>query len=115
MKKIFLSLGFSGRTKEEIQKEIEAAKDYIKRSYYPDEEVQFVDNYDYAGSNRVECLGEAIKKMSVCDKVYFINNWFSYKGCLIEKKVCYDYNIPNSQIIIVDSWDPNYNTIMEVE
>ena len=102
MKKIFLSLGFSGRPEEIIRKEIEGAKELIK-SYYHDEKLEFIHNYDYTGDNSVECLGEAIKKISECDKVYFINNWYDYNGCIIEKKVCEIYYIPNATISLISN------------
>ena len=92
MMKIFLSLPFSGRTKEEVIQDIENAKELISTKY-PDQDLEFIHNYDYEGVNRVECLGEAIKKMATCDKVYLINDWFSHKGCIIEKTVCELYDL----------------------
>jgi hypothetical protein len=95
--KVFLSLGFSGRPEAEVKKEIDDAINFIKM-YYPDTEFEFIHNYDYEGNNRVECLGEAIKKMSACDRVYFINKWRKHNGCLIEKNICEIYNIPHATI-----------------
>lgn len=99
MKKIFLSLGFNGRTEEDVMSDIDNAKKWIC-SNYPEEEFEFVHNYDYIGGNRIECLGEAIKKMSTCDHVYFINDWFFHKGCMVEKKVCELYKIEHDSIVI---------------
>lgn len=94
MKRIFLSLGFSGRTEEAVRSDIDKAKELIS-SKYINEEIEFVHNYEYTGANRVECLGEAIKKMSTCDIVYFINNWhLSHNGSMIEKYICGLYDIP---------------------
>lgn len=92
MKRIFLSLGFSGRSEKDVMDEIDLAKKLIL--FDCDEELEFVHNFDYVGVTRVECLGEAIKKMSTCDMVYFINNWEEHKGCIIEKQVCELYKIP---------------------
>lgn len=101
MKKIFLSLGFSGREKEDVMKDIEKAKSHISSlSQFSNEELEFIHNYDYTGNNRVECLGEAIKKMSTCDIVYFINDWLEHKGCSVEYGVCFMYNIPYKLISI---------------
>ena len=97
MKRIFLSLGFRGRSEKDIMKDIYKAEEIITLSY-PDEDIEFVHNYDYVGNNSVECLGEAIKKMSTCDEVYFINNWVDHKGCRIENKVCILYAIPYKEI-----------------
>ena len=57
-------------------------------------------NFDYVSENRVECLGEAIKQMSTCDFVVFINKWYLHNGCKIEKYVCTYYNIPNKMIVV---------------
>lgn len=102
--KIFLSLGFSGRSKEEVFMDIGLAMIKITDIHVlindNSEVLQFIHNYDYNGNTRVECLGEAIKKMSACDKVYFINDWENHKGCVIEKKVCELYNIPHESISV---------------
>ena len=105
MKKVFLSLGFKGKTEEQVNNEIEKAKKRIAAYYECGEDLEFVNvefihNYDYVGVNRVECLGEAIKKMSRCDKVYFINDWFNYNGCSIEKEICELYDISHETVIV---------------
>ena len=92
MKKIFLSLGFKERSTENIIRDIGKAIRLIT-PLYPDEELKFIHNYDYVGVNRIECIGEAIKKMSTCDKVYFINDWFNYNGCIVEMQVCELYDM----------------------
>lgn len=93
MKKVFLSLGFNGRTEEEVRNDINKAKELIT-SFYPNEELEFIHNYDYIGNNKIDCLGEAIKKISTCDIVYFIGDFSNYRGCLIEHKLCILYNMP---------------------
>ena len=97
MKRIFLSLGFSGRTEKDIIEDINFAKTLLVSHY--DEELEIIHNYDYNGNNRVECLGEAIKKLSTCDIVCFINNWRNHKGCVIEKEICKAYDIPYTTLI----------------
>ena len=93
MKTIFLSLGFHGRTESEVMEKIEEMKK-IAITRNPNQDIKFIHNYDYNGENRVECLGEAIKKMSSCDYVYFNYCDISkHKGCQIEKKICELYNI----------------------
>lgn len=97
MKRIFLSLGFHDRLESDILQDISRAKAIISATY---SEVEFVHNYDYQGTSRLDCLGEAIKKMACCDEVYFINNWFNYNGCKIERIICDTYNIPYKSIIV---------------
>lgn len=99
MKRIFLSLGFSGRKEEDVRNDIDKAKKLISLDF-KNEEIEFVHNYDYIGNNRIECLGEAIKKISTCDCVYFIDNWWKHKGCVIEYEVCKNYEIPIKSIFI---------------
>lgn len=98
MKKIFLSLGFSGRKEKDIIEDIDYAKALLI-AHYENDELEFVHNYYYNGNNKVECLGEAIKKLSTCDLVCFINNWRDHKGCLIEKEVCKLYEISYTSLI----------------
>lgn len=100
MKKIFLSLGFNGKPETIIMDEINRAKQEISSKFPDEEQIEFVHNYEYEGSNRVECLGEAIKKMATCDFVYFINEWYEHKGCLIEMQVCNLYQINHTSIIV---------------
>lgn len=99
MKRIFLSLGFSGRKDKDVLKDIDQAIKQIK-SIIQNEDVEFIHNFSYVGNNRVECLGEAIKKISKCDFVYFISGWQTHKGCIIEYRVCELYNIPHACIKI---------------
>lgn len=99
MKRVFLSLGFSDRPESDVMDDISKAEELIT-SYYPNEELDFIHNYDYIGHSRVECLGQAIKKMAICDIVYFINDWDKHKGCIIEHKVCELYGIEHKFIIV---------------
>lgn len=97
IKRVFLSLGFRGRTEEEIMSDIEKAKEIII-SEFPYDEFEFIHNYDYKSDNRVECLGEAIKKMSTCKIVAFISGWPRYRGCKAEYEICKSYNIPHIEV-----------------
>lgn len=92
MKRIFLSLGFSGRPEKEVREEINKAMEAI-RKMRPDEELEFVHNYEYTGANNIECLGQAIKQLSTCDEAYFINHWSRHKGCMVEMYLCMTYDI----------------------
>ena len=100
MKRVFLSLGMRGRSDDSIIEDIYNAKEFISSKYYPSEQVEFIHNFDYSSNNMVECLGEAIKKMSSCDHAYFINKWYKHDECIIEKHVCELYDIPHTVIKI---------------
>ena len=109
MKRIFLSLPLSGRTKEEIDADIARMKSLflLNNPFDEGEEIQFVENSGMTKddidpvqlSNAVTpnllYLGAAIMKMAICDAVYFGNGWTRAKGCQIEREVAYNYKIPS--------------------
>ena len=117
MKKIFLSLPMKGRTSESIIRTIEGMKRIIK-AYYPDEEIEFVDNF--AGNEEempeqtlkmtknpsLLYLGKAIAKMANCTHIAIISSdlmyagYARYNGCEIEREVADRYHI--KKIIIPD-------------
>lgn len=119
MKRVFLSLPMSGRTDEEIKKQIEEMKRWILKSgYFGDEAVIFVynlgcnpqgygivDDYEEHSINYrcvpAECrqepllyLASAIKQMAYVDCVFFGNGWNKARGCCVERNVAFSYHIP---------------------
>lgn len=119
MKRVFLSLPMSGRTDEEIYKQIEEMKRWILKSeFFGDEAVIFVhnmdcnpqgfaivDDYEEHGITHRNVpaelrrepllyLGAAIKKIAYCDCVFFGKGWKEARGCLIEREVACRYKIP---------------------
>lgn len=119
MKRVFLSLPMSGRTDEEIEKQIEEMKRLILESkIFGDEAVIFVHNFghnpqgygiaeDYEEHGIIhrcipaECrqkpllyLGYAIKQMAYVDYVFFGNGWVQARGCCVEREVALSYGIP---------------------
>lgn len=92
--KVFISVGMRGRDDEAIQADIDTARKDIL-ALMPDAEI--VDNFVEApkdNTNRLYCLGEAIKKIGECDIVYFCPGTFNFSGCIIERMVCDKYKIP---------------------
>lgn len=91
--KVFISVGMRGRSDEEIKNDItRATKDILNR--WPDAEV--VDNFVEKPedvSERLYCLGEAIKILGDCDACYFVKGWRKYSGCQVEMEVCMQYDI----------------------
>lgn len=119
MKRVFLSLPMSGRTDEEIEKQIEEMKRWILKSkFFGDEAVIFVhnlgcnpqgygivDDYEEHGIDHrcvpAECrneallyLGYAIEQMAYVDYVFFGNGWAKARGCCVERNVATSYHIP---------------------
>lgn len=97
MRRIFLSLGFVKKPVLEVMYDISKAQEMIT-PHYKDKSIEFIHNYDYTATNKIECLGEAIKNMSSCDIVYFINDWSDHDECIVQKKVCELYNIEHKII-----------------
>lgn len=89
MKKVFLSLPMSGHTDEWIRDQIELMKHALK-----DDEIA-VDNYieKPEGSERLYCLGEAIKKLGECDAIMLHPRWIDANGCVIEYYVARQYGL----------------------
>lgn len=110
--RVFMSLPFKGKTYEEIKRAISAMRQWwfltqtVNDRFYRENEVQFIDNSDFVpdvpevpakvmtGFSRAYCLGEAIKKMAMCDVVLFSNEWLNATGCRFEMDICRAYRIP---------------------
>lgn len=124
MKRIFLSLPMKNRSDEAIKNTIEGMKRII-RAYYPNEELEFVDNFD-AGyeisqkmvedSKHPSCLylSRAIFKMAQCDQIAIIRSdilWRTndeYHGCWVEEQIADRYF--NSEPIVLP--DPDGNILL---
>ena len=93
--RIFLSLGMRGRAEKDVLEEIAEVTHYIK-SVHPDWEV--INTYRQEGisedASRTYYLGRSIQVLGDCDQVWFINDWYNYRGCLVEYEVCKIYGIP---------------------
>ena len=92
-KRVFISVPMAGKHEDDIYKEIyNAQQEY--RALHPNEEIEFVDNYYVIHADTLPLshpallyLGEAIKKMSSCDDVFFYGDWENARGCKVEKLV----------------------------
>lgn len=103
MKRVFLSLPMTGRTNEEIEKQIEEMKKTILESkFFGDEDVAFIDNFNCQISYRqipvrhepLLYLSKAIDAMAYVDYVIFGDLWFEDRGCCAERDAALSYNIP---------------------
>ena len=99
-KRIFISVGMTGREAKDVENDLNGVEldmlvERIK-SGGSLTDLEFVNNFyceKPEGSERLYCLGEAIKKLSDCDACYFVKGWQNYRGCIIERYVCKLYNI----------------------
>ncbi len=101
---VFISLPMSGRSDEEIMKDLaEIHRAYINKmptgktvafchNFNP--ELRARDNGAKAGLESVWYLGKALEQISKCDAVCFCGDWRISKGCIIERMVCEKYDIP---------------------
>ena len=123
MKTVFLSLPMKNRTDEDIKQTIKSMARIIL-AMYPEEDIQFVDNFssshsftnedeDEAKNKSLLYLGEAIQKMAKCDYIAVIENrncnLYNYIGCYIEEEVARNYglhiifiNDPDGSILLPD-------------
>lgn len=97
--KVFISVPMKGRSKNEIERDIDYAKKMITLSY-SDEEIEFIntmvqDKPPYKTSNQaIWYLGKAIELLSQCDMlVCFRGAENIYSGCFIEKEVAQRYGL----------------------
>lgn len=99
--KVFLCLPMSGRTEEEILKEMsemtEASIHYFQDKH-PDCEIVYMTNYvsesEEESDNPVYLLGRGImEKMSQADVCLFSKNWKDSNGCTIEHNIAETYKI----------------------
>lgn len=87
MRRLFVSQPMRGKTQEEI---IEARDKAVKKlSLILDEEFEVVDSY-FTG---VYWLGKSLELLSKCDLALFIDDWWEYRGCQIEREVARAYGI----------------------
>ena len=90
MMKVYISVPMAGRTDEEIEHDIAAAKES-----FPFKKVIFVHPIidDDTPDDQVACLAESIKLLSTCDAAFFVKGWENARGCKIERAVCDAYGI----------------------
>ena len=99
--KVFLCLPMSGRTEEDILKEMDEMKKasiHYFQDNHPDCEIVYMTNYvsesEEESDNPVYLLGRGImEKMSQADVCLFSKNWKDSKGCTIEHEIAKTYDI----------------------
>lgn len=94
--KVFLSHPMHGLTDAEVKALREEGTKIAKLLYGDD--VVIIDNYHHGDSPvtnaRVWHLGKSIQQMSEADIVIFLDGWSCARGCLMEEKICINYEIP---------------------
>lgn len=99
--KVFLCLPMSGRTEEDILKEMDEMKEasiHYFQDKHPDCDIVYMTNYvseaEEESNNPVFLLGRGIMTlMAQCDVCLFSKNWKDSRGCKIEHDIAEAYNI----------------------
>ena len=101
---VFISLPMNGLSDEITKANIQRAKDaYLAITKLDITQVAFIDNFGCISpfdpevsknSNRIWCLGNALKRLASCDEAFFWLGWQNSTGCIIEHNVCFYYDIP---------------------
>lgn len=102
MTKIYISMPMRGRTDENIQKSFDKVEKLAR--VLLDDDVVVVNPFtpkskksdDIPIRHDVQALGESISLMSLADHVFFVDDYFCYPGCNVEKDVCTSYGIPHT-------------------
>ena len=106
MLRVFISLPMSGRSDEEVKRDIEMVKKVVSDKHWFGDEVEFVDNLltqteielfdllDKPVIKNLLYLGAAITKMASCNAIVFAPGWDRARGCRVEFEVAKQYDIP---------------------
>ena len=101
---VFISLPMAGKTMEGLKDDIRKAKAaYFEMNPEKDisrvafitgidnEEPPFwMEDYD---RQSVWYLGQSIRKMSMCDEIFFYGKWRDFRGCRMEHEACELYGL----------------------
>lgn len=94
--KVFIAQPMNGRKDEDVLRERDNVFTDIINS--TDEPVQLIDQFHVEdapeNAGRIWYLGRSIMKFSEADVVYFAGKWWKANGCIIERLVCFLYNVP---------------------
>ena len=101
MKKVYISIPMTNKTKEEIIQEINKRKECLEELGF---EVisSFIENngtYPDKKHNEIQFLGYSLIEMSDCDIAYFCRGWEFARGCKVEYETATKYGL---QIITED-------------
>ena len=97
--RIFLSLGMRGRDENDVLADIAEATHYAKSLYAESAtECEVINTYNQEEAPEdvgpTYYLGRSIQILGGCDQAWFVNDWYNYRGCLVEHEVCKAYGIP---------------------
>ena len=94
---VFISQPMNGIDEEKVLK-VRSAIFKAFAMEHPGEAINLIESYfkfPPEGSGRLWCLGDSIKLMDKADIVIFAPGFDQAKGCIIEHKICGEYDVPH--------------------
>ena len=89
---IFISQPMTGLTNEEIIENRAAAASYIRDKLGEKYDIKIINNLQMTEEKKtLEYLGYDIACMADADLVYFIGDWKTHRGCLVEEFIAQQY------------------------
>ena len=89
--KIFISMPMNGKTDEQIRKDFEEKKKYLKEQWGFNPEMVLDSIIGDGIANLVKYLAKSIDLMADADLVFFALGWEQARGCKIEHEVAVAY------------------------
>jgi hypothetical protein len=96
--KIFISMGMMAKSTDQVRVEMyKVFKHILKRLPHAELIDSIIDDADTnialgGDSVGIYYLGESVKRMAEADIVFFVNNWFDFRGCKIEREIAKRYD-----------------------
>lgn len=120
MTKIYISMPMRGRTDENIQKSFDKVEKLARMLL--DDVVAVVNPFkprakksdDIPIRHDVQALADSISLLSLADHMFYVDDYYCYPGCNIEKDVCANYGIPCTSLRL-DQICPDVVEIREAE
>lgn len=114
-KKLFISIPMSGRSEEDIDKEMKNIASIYKSKGY-----EIIDSFlDMIDGDRTYNLGKSISILNDADYVVFAPGWDRSRGCQIEKFVCdmygFDYEFYNQKYESIERVELATNTFKNLD
>lgn len=97
-KKVMISQGMKDKSDEQILLERQPIINYLEDQGYEILDTVFNFNDQLLNSNNVVnksvyYLSKSIEIMSQCNTIYFMKDWESYRGCVIEHEIAMKYGL----------------------
>lgn len=91
--KTFISMGMQGKSTDEVKETMKSTFEQILEEY---PEAVLIDSVIAEEPPKDDNIGmwylaKSIELMAVADKIFFINDYDSYRGCSLEKTVAEAY------------------------